>query len=54
MSYVQYSKCKKCHKIKNLFELKDNPWGVGWVCSDNVSCKKERLKTQQRPKLEID
>lgn len=47
MTIVQHSRCKKCKKIKHVSELKDNLEGVGMVCLDDVSCKKEQGKNEK-------
>lgn len=47
MAIVPYSKCEKCKKIKHVSELKDNPLGVGMVCLDDASCKKEQSKNKK-------
>ena len=46
MAIVQHSRCKKCKKIKNISELRDNLKGVGMICLDDVSCKKEQSKNK--------
>ncbi len=44
---VSHSKCKKCGKIVNVIELKDNPEGVGMVCVDESECKIRQKKAEQ-------
>ena len=43
MIIVMHSKCKKCHKVLNIAELKDNEEGagdgVGKICIDRKSCE---------------
>lgn len=46
MSRVEFSKCKKCNKIKNVSDLKPNPKGAGMICADKESCKKEQLNIE--------
>lgn len=48
MGTVSFSRCKKCNKIKYVSELKPNPNGVGFVCVDDVSCKKEQLNRNKK------
>ena len=42
MIIVERSKCQECEKIRHVSELKDNPSGIGMVCIDTESCKKEQ------------
>ena len=42
MDVVEYSKCKKCGKVRHVSELKNNPSGVGLVCVDTESCEREQ------------
>ena len=44
---VSTSRCKRCHKVLNISELKINPDGVGRVCIDEETCKK-RIKKLSR------
>lgn len=44
---VNHSKCKKCGKILNVLELKDNPKGVGMVFVDESECKNRQQKAEQ-------
>jgi len=48
MTITKHSKCKECGKIRNVSELKDNPSGIGVVCVDSKSCKKQQSKNQWR------
>ncbi len=45
---VSTSRCKRCHKVLNISELKTNPDGVGRVCIDEEACRKriEKLGRQ--------
>ena len=45
---ISTSRCRRCHKVLNLSELKENPDGVGRVCIDEEACRKrtERQKRQ--------
>ena len=38
--FVSHSRCKRCHKVLNISELKTNPDGVGRVCIDEEACRK--------------
>jgi len=48
MTIVSHSKCKKCHKILNLSELKENDTAEGLICIDNKSCKKRIAGNKQK------
>ena len=47
MTIVSNSKCKKCHKVLNISELKDNNSGIGLICIDIEACKKRIIKNKQ-------
>ena len=42
MTIIKYSKCNECGKTRHVSELKDNPSGIGVVCVDSKSCKKQQ------------
>jgi hypothetical protein len=54
MNIVNHSKCKKCKKVRYVSELKDNPSGVGMICLDDVSCKKEQSKNKESMKIDCE
>lgn len=43
---VSSSKCKRCHKVLNISELKKNPDGVGRVCIDEEACRRRIEKNR--------
>ena len=50
MNTVSHSKCKKCNKSLPISKLKENPNGLGMICSDNEACAKQQQKTKEADK----
>jgi len=49
MNSVSHSKCKKCHIVSNISELKNNENGEGKICIDTKSCE-ERVTLNKKSK----
>jgi hypothetical protein len=47
MYTASHSKCKICNKVRNLSELIESSKGIGLVCEDTASCKKEQSKNTE-------
>ena len=52
MNTASHTKCKKCHKLLNLSDLKDisenSSTKEKLVCINNESCEKEQLKNERK------
>ena len=47
MPIIKSRRCEKCHKAKNISELKENINGTGVICIDIEDCKKRCAKNKQ-------
>ena len=47
---VSFSICKKCNKTINIAELKDNPDGIGFICTDLKACRERQEKSRNQHK----
>lgn len=37
---MSHTKCQKCQKIFNAAELNESSDGIGYICIDDVACRK--------------
>ena len=45
MNTNSHSKCHKCNKTLPVAGLKDNPDGVGKICTDSEACNQRKEKS---------